>query len=271
MANRQDFAVIFLDVQMPGMSGFETAEMLRLNKSTKRIPLIMMTAFSNDEADMFNGYASGALDYLYKPIERGLLVSKAETFLQLWNYNLEYQLAMARIEAQNRELEEFVHNLRQGKIDTIHGEGTGAKVLKLLDKDVVDENKRLLRELERSNKEFQEFAHAASHDMKAPLHRIEQLAKFIDEDEGEKLSDDGRELMGQLRAGAGRLSQMIDRLLEFAQVDATAKAFGDVPLARVVENVVTDLAHIIEEKAARIDVRDLRLCAVTTARCIRCS
>ncbi|MDF1820649.1 MAG: response regulator [Alcanivoracaceae bacterium] len=80
---KQDFALVLLDVQMPGMDGFEVAELMRNNKRTAHVPIIFVTANSRDERNMRKGYQSGAVDYLFKPIDPTVLCSKVNFFLQL--------------------------------------------------------------------------------------------------------------------------------------------------------------------------------------------
>jgi CheY-like chemotaxis protein len=64
----QDFAVILLDVHMPGMDGFETATLIRQRERSRHTPIIFLTAFSKSDPFIFKGYALGAVDYLFKPI-----------------------------------------------------------------------------------------------------------------------------------------------------------------------------------------------------------
>jgi two-component system sensor histidine kinase/response regulator len=78
-----DVALAFLDVQMPGMDGFELAELMRGSERTRHVPLIFVTAGSRDQHRMFKGYEAGAVDFLYKPIEPHILRSKADVFFQL--------------------------------------------------------------------------------------------------------------------------------------------------------------------------------------------
>ncbi|KEI70471.1 GGDEF domain-containing response regulator [Endozoicomonas elysicola] len=77
------FAVILLDVQMPGMDGFETATLLHSNKQTANIPIIFVTAINKDHNYVAKGYQSGAVDYLPKPIVPEILLGKVKVFLQL--------------------------------------------------------------------------------------------------------------------------------------------------------------------------------------------
>lgn len=79
-----DFSVILLDVQMPGMDGFETAELLRKIEKTKKIPIIFVTAISKEKRSIFKGYEVGAVDYLFKPIDPMILKSKVNIFIELF-------------------------------------------------------------------------------------------------------------------------------------------------------------------------------------------
>jgi two-component system sensor histidine kinase/response regulator len=78
-----DFALILLDVQMPEMDGFEVAEILRMEARTRATPIIFVTANSQTSKDMHRGYASGAVDYIHKPINDEVLVSKVRVFLEM--------------------------------------------------------------------------------------------------------------------------------------------------------------------------------------------
>jgi len=81
---RGDFAVIVLDVQMPDLDGFETAEYIKGRERTRSIPIIFVTAISKDEEHVFRGYEAGAVDYVFKPYEPALLRSKVAVFVDLW-------------------------------------------------------------------------------------------------------------------------------------------------------------------------------------------
>jgi two-component system, sensor histidine kinase and response regulator len=87
-----DVALAFLDVQMPEMDGFQLAELLRGSERTRHIPLIFVTAGAREQYRMFKGYESGAVDFIYKPIEAHILQNKAEVFFQL--YRQRQQLAL---------------------------------------------------------------------------------------------------------------------------------------------------------------------------------
>nr|WP_211244370.1 response regulator [Actinospica robiniae] len=84
----EDFAVILLDVQMPGLDGFETAAHIKRRERTKDIPIIFLTAVSNGPHHTFRGYAAGAVDYLAKPFDPWILRAKVSVFVELHRKNL---------------------------------------------------------------------------------------------------------------------------------------------------------------------------------------
>jgi signal transduction histidine kinase len=98
----EEVALAFLDVQMPGMDGFELAELMRGSERTRHIPLIFVTAGAREQKRMFKGYETGAVDFIYKPIEPYILKNKADVFFEL--YRQRRQLAA--------ELQERTETLR---------------------------------------------------------------------------------------------------------------------------------------------------------------
>ena len=80
----RDFAAILLDVQMPGMNGFETAKMIKARERSRYIPIIFLTAISKDEHYVFEGYSVGAVDYIFKPFQPEILRSKVQVFVDLY-------------------------------------------------------------------------------------------------------------------------------------------------------------------------------------------
>ncbi len=99
-------AMILLDVQMPGINGFETARLIKARERTRYVPIIFLTAISKDEEYVFEGYAVGAVDYMAKPFQPDVLRSKVNVFVDL--YQKQQQLASQQLqlaEGQRRELE----------------------------------------------------------------------------------------------------------------------------------------------------------------------
>ncbi|MDD4731271.1 MAG: EAL domain-containing protein [Desulfovibrio sp.] len=84
LAREHDFVLVLLDVMMPGIDGFQTAEQLRSREGTEDIPIIFVTAISKEQRHVFKGYELGAVDYLFKPVEPEILQSKVRVFLDLY-------------------------------------------------------------------------------------------------------------------------------------------------------------------------------------------
>ena len=102
---REKFALILMDVQMPGMDGFEAVSLMRDYDSTKNVPVIFVTAISKERQFVEQGYESGAVDYLFKPISPDILVSKVKVFLELENQRLKLESAILsnkKMAAQNQ-------------------------------------------------------------------------------------------------------------------------------------------------------------------------
>lgn len=93
-----DFALILLDVMMPGMDGFTTAERIRAEESTRHIPIIFVTAISKEQRHVFRGYESGAVDYLIKPFDHEILKSKVRVFVDMHRQRLALKSAGAELE-----------------------------------------------------------------------------------------------------------------------------------------------------------------------------
>jgi PAS domain S-box-containing protein len=105
---KQEFAVILLDVNMPGLNGFETAELIRQRKSTEHIPIIFVSAISTSDTHLFKGYSLGAVDYIFTPVVPEVLRSKVSVFVELLKKTEEAK----RQAEQLRQIEEKEHRER---------------------------------------------------------------------------------------------------------------------------------------------------------------
>ncbi|MFG2448381.1 two-component system response regulator [Streptomyces sp. M41(2017)] len=101
---RQRFAVVLLDIRMPGMDGFETAANIKRLDQTKDVPIIFLTGTDADAGYAFRGYATGAADYLTKPFDPWVLRAKVTVFLDLHRKNRQLERLLAREEERFDEL-----------------------------------------------------------------------------------------------------------------------------------------------------------------------
>jgi signal transduction histidine kinase len=103
---RHDVSLALIDVQMPGLDGFELAELMRGNERTRRVPIIFVTAGNSDRQRRFRGYEAGAVDFIYKPIEPDILRSKADVFFELYRQRQQIAAQRDELKAKTEALQE---------------------------------------------------------------------------------------------------------------------------------------------------------------------
>ena len=116
MLLEHEFAVAILDVQMPGMNGFELAQLMRGTERTRRIPIVFVTAAGHDSAYAFHGYETGAVDFLYKPLDPQAVRSKVSVFVELCRQRLALEQAQQQLKRAVTMRDDFMsmvsHELR---------------------------------------------------------------------------------------------------------------------------------------------------------------
>lgn len=107
-----EFALAILDVQMPGMNGFELAELMRGTEKTRHIPIVFVTAAGKESNFAFKGYESGAVDFLYKPLDVQAVQSKVNVFALLYRQRLETRRQVLALEKSRKEQDALLENLQ---------------------------------------------------------------------------------------------------------------------------------------------------------------
>ncbi|HEY0828396.1 MAG TPA: EAL domain-containing protein [Bacilli bacterium] len=130
---RHDFSLLLLDVNMPEMNGFELAELLRGNTKTRQIPIIFLTGHNKEDTHLFKAYETGAVDYLFKPVDTDILLSKVKIFLELDLRKKELEAIKTELEQSNNSLKHMAYhdyltdlpNRRalEKRLETIFGKG----------------------------------------------------------------------------------------------------------------------------------------------------
>jgi signal transduction histidine kinase len=234
---QHDVALALIDVQMPGLNGFELAELMRGNERTRRVPIIFVTAGSTDERRRFQGYEAGAVDFIQKPIEPDILRSKAEVFFELYRQRLQLQTQRDQLQIQaealkdaDRRKDEFLatlaHELRNPLAPLRHG-------LDILRKNPDSENAseirdmmdRQLRHLVRLIDDLMDVSRVSQGKIELRNETIEVSAIIDSAVEASRPSIDGADHIFELvipteklwiEADPTRLSQVVSNLLNNA-------------------------------------------------------
>src|SRR3954466_1338237 len=108
-----EFAVLVLDVRMPGMNGFEVAQLVKERRKTSRIPIIFLSAYYNEDQHILAGYGTGAVDYLHKPVNSAILRSKVAVFAELHRKSRAVEMANRALLAEVAERRRAEERLRE--------------------------------------------------------------------------------------------------------------------------------------------------------------
>ncbi|PYV33529.1 MAG: hypothetical protein DMG09_22225 [Acidobacteria bacterium] len=186
---RQDFAVILLDVNMPDMDGFETAELIRWRPRFEKTPIIFLTAYNTTDLDRLKGYSLGAVDYLFLPVIPEVLKAKVTVFVELAR-----QKRLIQRQAENLAL----HNQEQ------------TRQLEMIQK--------LNEDLQEANRELEAFSYTVSHDLRAPLRALKGYTDILLEDYGPKLEATAKEYLSNLERAVVRMDALTRDLLSYSRI-----------------------------------------------------
>lgn len=218
----QDFALILLDVQMPGMDGFETAALIRQRSRSRYTPIIFLTAFSDADALRSKGYALGAVDYLLKPIDPVILTAKVAVFVDLFKKNIEVQRQADQLIAQNLEILR-VEAARQ--------------------------------QAEDANRIKDEFLAVVSHELRTPLNSILGWSQLL----LSKKFDEAKTILAleTIARNAKSQAQLIEDILDVSKLMRGKIRLSIQPINAIatIESVLESVRPLAEEKAIQLDVQ----------------
>lgn len=187
IASNQPIAVLLMDVQMPEMNGFEVADLLKARKATQDIPILFISAACNNDDFVNRGYASGAVDYLAKPIDPSLLLNKIQIFLQ--------------ISDQRKEIDELLEGLKAKNAELL---ATQEKLIK---------SEKLIQASKLSS--LGTMAAGMCHELNNPLSIIMGNAEILSKSYG--LNEAERERLQHITHSSERMRKIVDHLRAFAR------------------------------------------------------
>lgn len=202
----EEFALLVLDIQMPGMNGFELAQMVKQRKKTANIPIIFLTAYYSEDQHVLEGYSTGAVDYLHKPINAGVLRSKVAVFAQLHRKTRESVLANAALLAEVSERREAQKQLRE--LNQELEQRVAARTAALV------KSEEALRE---ADKRKDEFLAMLGHELRNPLSAIRHAVRI----HGESAEDPAARIWASdvIDRQSTQLTRMVDDLLDVERIN----------------------------------------------------
>ncbi len=213
---QHDVALALLDVQMPGMDGFELAELMRGTARTGRIPIIFLTAGTHDRQRRFRGYEAGAVDFIYKPIEPDVLRSKTGVFFDLYRQQQELQCQRDELAEKSEE------NIR-----------------------LLAESREYADRLRDADRRKDEFLATLAHELRNPLAPVRNGIQILRMSKSEEMSANVREMMDRQLS---HLVRLIDDLLDVSRISQ-----GKITLKRGMISVQSALDSAVEVSRPLID------------------
>lgn len=234
---KTNYCLIIMDVQMPGLDGFEVVKILSGNKKTKDIPVIFLSAINIEKKYIFKGFETGAVDYITKPVDTDLLILKVKTFLKIYEQKNDLKIMKDLLSNEIKIRKEAQDNL-EIKI----AERTKELVLKN-------------EELELRNHELQQFSWVVSHDLNEPIRKIQIFIGIIKDlylVDNQKAID----YVNRTIKSAERMQTLISDLLAYSRLSSTV-VFEETDLNVVLNDVLADFDYLIEQKNAIIKIGEL--------------
>jgi signal transduction histidine kinase len=206
-----EFAVILLDVQMPGMNGFEVAEIIKSREKSRTIPIIFLSAISKEDAYVFKGYSMGAVDYVFKPFNPDVLRSKVAVFVDLYMKQREIQRQGDLLrESQKRELE------LEHRTSLLEAEARSAAKLSQMNEEL---HRRQIA-LEQAMGARNRFYASMSHELRTPINAVIGYSTLMLDNIYGPLNAKQKEGLQRTLKAARHLLELVNDVLDLSKIEA---------------------------------------------------
>jgi signal transduction histidine kinase len=244
---RQDFALILLDVQMPTMSGFEAARLIRARDRSRHVPIIFITAFDRDDAEVLEAYRLGAVDFLLKPIQPEILKAKASVFVEL-------QRRTQEVERQAEQIRAHVLLERESWLAEQQTRLEAEALKRRLEEQQIHaaELQRLNRRLEDDDRRKDEFIAVLGHELRNPLAPLVSGLELLEASKDETIERARTVMKRQVE----HLIRLVDDLLDMSRVTRGKIELrrSRVPAGDVLDQAVSQATPLITERGHTLTI-----------------
>src|SRR5665811_853271 len=242
---QHDFAVILLDVQMPEMNGFDTAQIIKSREKSRYIPIIFLSAISKEDSYVFKGYSMGAVDYVFKPFNPDVLRSKVAVFVDL--YLKQEQLkeqAELLAESERRELE------LQHRAELLESEAKSATQLAELNNQL--HNRQL--ELEQAMGVRNRFYASMSHELRTPINAVIGYSTLLIDNIYGPLNEKQREGLQRTLKAARHLLELVNDVLDLSKIEAGKidLALQSVNIPALIDDLFVTVRPLADEHGTKL-------------------
>jgi signal transduction histidine kinase len=243
---KQTVDLIILDVQMPIMDGFETAQAIRARKKTQHIPIVFLTAAYKSEEFQQKGYAVGAADYLTKPIETAQLINRIQTYLRFIEQDRRYKLELEhKVQARTAELkkahDELERRVKERTAECWHAKNQAEQAQNLA---------------EEANIAKSQFLANMSHELRTPLNAIIGYSEMLQEDAEDIGQLDSISDLQKIQTSAKHLLELINDVLDLSKIEAGKMdlCVETFELDKIIEEVAASIQPLVEKKLNTLEI-----------------
>jgi two-component system, sensor histidine kinase and response regulator len=221
-----EFAMILLDIHMPGMDGLETAKLIRLRDSSKNTPIIFLTAYQTGDMEILQAYSVGGIDFLLKPIIPEILLYKVEVLINLFNHNRILAAHTEQLEQINLELAQQLETIQQ-----------------------------LNGQLEDANEQLEAFVYSTTHDLRAPLRIVQTFGNILLDKYMSGVAPEGRDYLKRMMDKAQSMSHLIDDLLNLAYASQSEISRQEVNVSQIAQGILDELMSLSPERHVKVKIQ----------------